>query len=45
MIQSGSRRNLDSIAAAAVTLADTVHDNQNNGFFHMNYLQKMSVVA
>ena len=40
VVQSGGVGNLDSIAAAAVTLADTIHDYQNNGFFHEYYLQK-----
>ena len=41
MIQRGGLSNRDRVAAA-VTLADTVHDNKNNGFFHNKSLQKKS---
>ena len=34
VIQGGRFGNGHRIAAAAVTLADAVHDDQNNGFFH-----------
>ena len=33
-VQSGGVCHLDSVAAAAVTLADAVHNDQYNGFFH-----------
>ena len=42
MIQRGGLSDRDRVAAAAVTLADTVHDNKNNGFFHNKSLQKKS---
>ena len=42
MIQRGSLGNRDRVAAAAVALADAVHDNKNNGFFHNKSLQKKS---
>ena len=42
MIQRGGLSNRDRVAAAAVTLADAVHDNKNNGFFHNKSLQKKS---
>ena len=44
-VQSGSIGNLDSIAAAAVTLADAVHNNKNNGFFHDFIPPKTNVIA
>ena len=34
MIQRRSLGHSHSVAAAAVTLADAIHDYQNNGFFH-----------
>ena len=34
IVQCGGLCHSDSIAAAAVALADTVHNDQNNGFFH-----------
>ena len=43
MIQCGGLGNRDRIAAAAVTLADAIHDNKNNGFFHKNSLQKRAI--
>ena len=42
MIQRGGLSDRDRVAAAAVTLADAVHDNKNNGFFHNKSLQKKS---
>ncbi len=34
-VQGGGVGDLHGIAAAAVALADAVHDHKNNGFFHM----------
>ena len=42
-IQRGGLSDGNRVAAAAVTLADTVHDNKNNGFFHKNFLQKRAI--
>ena len=41
IVEGGGVGQLDSIAAAAVALADAVHDYENNGFLHCKYLQKM----
>ena len=41
VVQGGGVGQLDGIAAAAVALADAVHDYENNGFLHCKYLQKM----
>ena len=35
VVQSGSLCNNNSVTAAAVALANAVHDNQYNGFFHV----------
>ena len=42
IVQSGGLSNHNSITAAAVTLADAVHDYQNNGFFHNKVPPKAS---
>ena len=39
-VQSGGVGDLHRVAAAAVALADAVHNDQNNGFFHMCTSQK-----
>jgi hypothetical protein len=31
----------NAIAFSAVTAADAVHDDQNNGFFHIGFLQNL----
>ena len=36
-VERGCFCHCNSIAAAAVTLSDAVHNNQNNGFFHLRY--------
>ena len=43
MIQRGGLSDRDRVATAAVTLADAVHDNKNNGFFHNKSLQKRAI--
>ena len=40
IVQSGGLGDHNSIAAAAVTLADTVHDYENNRFFHSKITSK-----
>ncbi len=38
IVQRGGLGDHNSITAAAVTLADTVHNYQYNGFFHIGFL-------